>query len=109
MCRATALPKPEAPPVTTARASVIFMRECPAGILERAQHNERGASGHFHRERGGFAAADAQRGDAATAAARAQRVHQRGHDACTGGTDRMAERAGAAVDVGACVVEPDVA
>ena len=36
-------------------------------------------------------------------------MHQRGDDARAGGADGMAERAGAAIDVGARVVEADVA
>src|SRR6056297_614720 len=46
-----------------------------------------------------LAAADAQRGDAAPAAAFAERVQQRDEDARARGADGMAQGAGAAVDV----------
>src|SRR3954470_714015 len=49
--------------------------------------------------RGGFAAADAEAGHAALQAALAQRAEQRHQDARARGADRMAQRAGAAVDV----------
>ena len=48
---------------------------------------------------GGFTAADAQRGDAAFQVARFQRMQQRHDQSRAGGADRMAERAGAAIDV----------
>ncbi len=47
----------------------------------------------FDGQRRGFAAADAQRRDAALQVAITQRVDQRGEDASAGGADRMAERA----------------
>src|ERR1700730_11648559 len=49
---------------------------------------------------GGFAAADAERGDAALQVLCLQRMQQRYDQAGAGGADRMAERAGAPVDVG---------
>ena len=58
-----------------------------------------GPSDQFDRHRRGFAAADAQAGDAALAAVLAQRAEQRHQDARARGADRMAQRAGAAVDV----------
>jgi hypothetical protein len=53
----------------------------------------------FHRDRGRFAAADAERGDAAFQIMRFERVQQRDDQAGAGGADGMAERAGAAIDV----------
>src|ERR1700719_4263572 len=51
------------------------------------------------RDRGGFAAADTERGDAALQIVGLQRMQQ-GHDQPrAGGADGMAERAGAAIDV----------
>src|SRR6185503_14685144 len=50
-------------------------------------------------ERGGFAAADAEAGDAAFQVARFERVQKRDDDARARSADRMAERAGAAMDV----------
>src|SRR5947209_19780379 len=53
----------------------------------------------LHRNRGGFAAADAKGRDAALEVLRLQRVQQ-GHDQpSTGRADRMAERAGTTIDV----------
>src|SRR3546814_3895416 len=54
---------------------------------------------HFDRERRGFAAADAQRRDAALEAALLQRADQRGDDMRVGRADRVAERTGTAVHV----------
>jgi hypothetical protein len=53
----------------------------------------------FDRDRGGFAAADAERGDAALEVLRLERMQQRDNQPSAGGADRMAERAGAAIDV----------
>src|ERR1700685_2349601 len=53
----------------------------------------------FNRDRGGFAAADAECGDAAFCVLRLQRVQQRHDQAGAGSADRMTQRAGAAVDV----------
>src|SRR5580698_964240 len=53
----------------------------------------------LYRNRGGFAAADAQRRDAAFQVLRFQRMQQRHDQARAGGPNGMAERAGAAVDV----------
>src|SRR5229473_8711742 len=51
------------------------------------------------RDRGGFAAADAECCDAALEVLRFERVQQRDDQPRAGGADRMAERAGAAIDV----------
>src|ERR1700730_11367100 len=51
------------------------------------------------RDRGGFTAADAEWGDAALEVLRLERVQKRDDQPCAGGADRMAERAGAAIDV----------
>src|SRR5882672_1441873 len=48
---------------------------------------------------GGFTAADAECRDAASQILRFERMQQRNDQACAGGADRMAERAGAAIDV----------
>src|SRR5438034_8662877 len=53
----------------------------------------------LHRDRGGFAAADAERGDTAFEILRFQRVQQRHDQPRAGGADGMAQRAGAAIDV----------
>src|ERR1700732_2821198 len=53
----------------------------------------------LHRDRGRFAAADAQRSDAALQILRFERMQQRDDQARAGGPNGMAERAGAAVDV----------
>src|SRR4029453_18949782 len=53
------------------------------------------------RHRGGFAAADAQRSDAALLAVLAQRAQQGDNDPRAGCADRVTERACAAVDVDA--------
>src|SRR5450631_4551004 len=47
----------------------------------------------------GFAAADAERGDATFQVVRRERMQQRHDQPCAGGADRVAERAGAAIDV----------
>jgi hypothetical protein len=60
----------------------------------RARHHQ-----HIHRQRGGLAAADAQRRHAALEAALLQRAQQRDDDARAAGADRVAQRAGAAVHV----------
>src|ERR1017187_4519655 len=52
----------------------------------------------FHRDGGGFAATDAERGNAAFQVLRFQRVQQRHDQPRAGGADGMAERTGAAVD-----------
>src|SRR5471030_829518 len=54
---------------------------------------------------GGFAAADAQAGDAALAASFAQGADQRHQDARAGSADGMAQGAGAAVDVDLLVLQ----
>src|SRR5208337_4824541 len=56
-------------------------------------------SEHLDGHGGGFAAADAQRGDAALQSVFRQRRHQSDQDARARGADRMAERAGAAMDI----------
>ena len=56
-------------------------------------------SHQFYGDGGGFAAADAQAGDAALFAARFQRMQQRGEDAGAGCADRVTQRARAAIDV----------
>src|SRR5215471_9898794 len=53
----------------------------------------------LNRDRGGFAAADAERGHAALEVLRLQRVQQRHDQPRAGGADGVAKRAGAAVDV----------
>src|SRR3546814_9103058 len=53
----------------------------------------------FHRNRGRFAAADAQAGDAARLAVALERGDQRRDDARAAGADRVAERGRAAMDV----------
>src|SRR3954452_17974991 len=58
---------------------------------------------------GGFAAADAQRRDAAFQIMRFQRVQQRHDQPRAGGADRMAERAGAAIDVQSVTGNAEVA
>ena len=58
---------------------------------------------------GCFAAADAERRDAALCPARPKRGDQRHQNARARGADRMAERAGAAVDVDLLVRQPEVA
>ncbi len=62
-------------------------------------------SEQFERHGGGFAAADAQRGDAALAAFLAQGVDQGEDDPRAGGTDRMALGAGAAIDIDLGMIE----
>ena len=53
----------------------------------------------LHGDGGGFAAADAEGGDAASQILRFERMQQRDDQAGAGGADGMAERAGAAIDV----------
>src|SRR5258708_13094127 len=53
----------------------------------------------FDRDGGGFAAADAERGDATLQIVRLERAEQRHDQPRAGGADRMTERTGAAVDV----------
>src|SRR5436305_2381149 len=53
----------------------------------------------LHGDRRGFAAADAERRDAALEVLRLERMQQRHDQTCAGGPDRMAECAGTAVDV----------
>src|SRR5205085_3201732 len=53
----------------------------------------------FDGDRGGFAAADAERGDAAPEVVGFHGVQERYDQPRAGGADGMAERAGAAVDV----------
>ena len=60
---------------------------------------DHGASATLDGKRGRFAAAYAQGGHAAAPAAFLERGEQSADDACTAGTDRVAERAGAAVHV----------
>src|SRR5688572_5583856 len=110
MWRATALPRPEAPPVTTASASASFMGRSisdDAGPRYRPCFR-RAESVHFECDGRGLAAADTQRRHAAAAASCTQCVRQRRNDACAGGADGMPERAGAAIDIGARVLESHV-
>src|SRR5215468_5495963 len=53
----------------------------------------------FDRNRGGFPAADAERSDTALEVLRLHRMQQRHDQPRTGCANRMAERAGAAIDV----------
>src|ERR1017187_5447994 len=66
-------------------------------------------SGQFDGDGGSFAAADAQRGDAALQLAALERMHERGDDARARSPDRMTEGAGAAVDVDLFVRQTDIA
>ncbi len=78
-----ARPRPEAPPVTTADAPEISM-SAPQ------QLDDRGV---------GLAAALAHRLQAVAEPVRPHAVHERGHEAGAGSTQRVAERDGAAVPV----------
>src|SRR3546814_1221482 len=62
----------------------------------------------FHRNRGRFAAADAQAGDAARLAVALERGDQRRDDARAAGADRVAERGRAAMDVDLVVRDAEV-
>src|SRR5579872_980650 len=59
----------------------------------------RGCLAHAHRDRVALRRAGADRRDADAAAARAQLVHERRHDARAGGADRVTERHSAALHV----------
>src|SRR6516165_6308065 len=100
--RATASPSPEAPPVMTARASLIFI-VAPGCVVRTA------SSRNLDRERHRFTAADAQRGDPASPTAAAQRMDQGGENARAGRPDRVTEGAGAAVHVDPRMIDVDVA
>jgi hypothetical protein len=63
----------------------------------------------FDCDGGGFAAADAERGDAAAEIALLERREQRDENARAGCADGMAERAGAAVDVDFVVGQAEIA
>src|SRR5216684_6044153 len=65
--------------------------------------------GTFDRDGGRLAAADAEAGNSPLGSAALQRVQQGDDDPGAGGADRMPERAGAAVDVDAFAVEPEIA
>src|SRR4029079_4968346 len=65
-------------------------------------------SDHFHSYGRRFAAADAQRGDAALPPALPEGVEQGDDDARAAGADRMAERGRAAMDVDLLVRDADV-
>src|SRR5450432_4024150 len=86
----------------TARASVIFILSLRGAAWIRVPLQQ--LEGHGR----GFAAADAQRGDTAPAAARAQRVDERGDNTRAGGANRVAKRAGTAVDVQALMIELEI-
>src|SRR5437868_4339815 len=78
----------------TRRASSMRVDLSPSGRGDTASVNDA-----FDGNGGGFAAADAQRRDAAFQIVRFQRVQQRHDQPRAGGADRMAERAGAAIDI----------
>src|SRR6476619_992644 len=63
----------------------------------------------LNRDRGGFAAADAQRRDPAFEILGFERMQQRDDQPRAGGADGMAERAGAAIDVEPVPVNAEVA
>src|SRR4051794_31361972 len=62
---------------------------------------------HFKDDRVALASARADRSDSEAAATPAQLVHERPEHACTGGTDRMAERNRSAVHVHLRLVEAE--
>src|SRR6185369_7489741 len=82
--RTNSSPSPRDAPMTMA-----FMRGAPSAP----------GSEHLDGHRGGFAAADAQRRDAALELTLAQRTQERDDDARAARADRVAQRAGAAVHV----------
>src|SRR6476620_9623074 len=61
------------------------------------------------RDGGGFAATNAQRRDPAPEISRFECLQQRDDQARAGGADRMAERAGAAIDVELVSIDAEVA
>src|SRR5882672_4140823 len=63
----------------------------------------------LHGDRGGFAAADAERCDPAFQIVRFERMQQRHDQARAGGADGMPERAGAAIDVQLLSGNPEIA
>ena len=66
------------------------------------------SSDEFDGNRRGFAAADAQAGDAPLLTVRLQGVDQGGQNTCARGADRMTECAGAAVDVDRGRIESEI-
>src|SRR3546814_4002119 len=76
-------------PYTTRFRSAVALSSC---ITFSDQKLSSKGGSDLETDRGRFAAADAQGGDAAAAALRAQRVDQGDDDSCTGCTDRMPER-----------------
>src|SRR5260221_9219045 len=83
--------------------AIVLRTDGLTGLLAR-----RARSSQFDGDRRRFTAADAQAGDAALLAARAQRIQQGGQDTRPGRADRMSERAGSAVDIHLLMIQAQI-
>src|SRR5258705_3675334 len=95
--RAVAAPSPEAAPVTIAACPLMSIAQLLRSTLVRRV---------FDQQRDALAAADAGRCDAVTATGTLELARQRQRQADAGGTERMPDRDGAAIDVELALVKP---
>src|SRR6516162_4819793 len=98
--RTTGIPWAPVPPMTKIREVLCEDNVVAFLVLPALQALDDGGVGH--------AAALAHRLQAVPAAALFERVDQRGHEAGAAGAERVADRDGAAVDVGLCQIRAGV-